>query len=149
MFFCVDVNLNDRTERGQYPCSYLDRKRTYYMARKTTFSCGNTEGNPGRLRNQTPAKHPIRSSFPAFLAILGFYISCCIIRQLIQNYSKINEKEEQQTKVSDDRFRYGLLKRLNNLRKANFRCDTRCYVTATCYLLPAITSKLCFAASLK
>ena len=78
-----------------------------------------------------------------------FRISCCIIRQLIQNYSKINEKEEQQTKVSDDRFRYGLLKRLNNLRKANFRCDTRCYVTATCYLLPAITSKLCFAASLK
>ena len=78
-----------------------------------------------------------------------FRISCCIIRQLIQNYSKINEKEEQQTKVSDDRFRYGLLKRLNNLRKANFRCDTRCYVTATCYLLPAITCKLCFAASLK
>ena len=75
MFFCVDVNLNDRTERGQYPCSYLDRKRTYYMARKTTFSCGNTEGNPGKLRHQTPAKHPIRSSFPAFLAILGFFIS--------------------------------------------------------------------------
>ena len=42
------------------------------MARKTTFSCGNTEGNPGKLRHQTPAKHPIRSSFPAFLAILGF-----------------------------------------------------------------------------
>ena len=75
MFFCVDVNLNDRTERGQYPCSYLDRKRTYYMARKTTFSCGNTEGNPGKLRHQTPAKHPIRSSFPAFLAILGFFVS--------------------------------------------------------------------------
>ena len=56
----------------------------------------------------------------------------------------MTEKQEQQTKVSDDRFRYGLLKRLNNLRKANFRCDTRCYVTATCYLLPAITSKLLF-----
>ena len=139
--FCVDVNLNDRTERGQYPCSHLDRKRTYYMARKTTFSCGNTEGNPGKLRNQTPSRLSLR--------FLVFHISCCIIPQLIQNYSKVNENGEQQTKVSDDRFRYGLLKRLNNLRKANFRCDTRCYVTATCYLLPAITSKLCFAASLK
>ena len=151
-FFCVDVNLNNRTERGQYPCSHRDRKRTYYMARKTTFSCGNTEwqrGIPGSCEIKLPPNTPFVPPSRLSLRFLVFHISCCIIRQLIQNYSKMNENGEQQTKVSDGRFRYGLLKRLNSLRKANFRCDTRCYVTATCYLLPAITSKLCFAASLK
>ena len=149
MFFCVDVNLNDRTERGQYPCSYLDRKRTYYMARKTTFSCGTQREIPGSCDIKLPPNTPFVPPSRLSLRFLVFHISCCIIRQLIQNYSNMNENGEQQTKVSDGRFRYGLLKRLNSLRKANFRCDTRCYVTATCYLLPAITSKLCFAASLK
>ena len=149
MFFCVDVNLNDRTERGQYPCSYLDGKRTYYMARKTTFSCGTQREIPGSCDIKLPPNTPFVPPSRLSLRFLVFSYLLLHHPATVQNYSKMNEKEEQQTKVSDDRFRYGLLKRLNNLRKANFRCDTRCYVTATCYLLPAITSKLCFAASLK
>ena len=132
MFFCVDVNLNDRTERGQYPCSHLDRKRTYYTARKTTFSCGNT-GKSREAAKSNSRQTPHSFLLPGFPCDSWFSYLLLHHPATDQNYSKMNENGEQQTKVSDDRFRYGLLKRLNNLRKANFRCDTRCYVTATCY----------------
>ena len=36
----------------------------------------------------------------------------------------MNENEEPQTQVTDEKFKDGILHRLNELRKANIRCDT-------------------------
>ena len=36
----------------------------------------------------------------------------------------MNENEEPQTQVIDEKFKDGILHRLNELRKANIRCDT-------------------------
>ena len=36
----------------------------------------------------------------------------------------MNDQGEAQTKVTDEEFKDGLLQSLNELRKANFRCDT-------------------------
>ena len=140
--------MTGQNEANIHAAILIEKGLAIWLERQL-FLVGTQREIPGSCDIKLPPNTPFVPPSRLSLRFLVFHISCCTIRQLIQNYSKMNEKEEQQTKVSDDRFRYGLLKRLNNLRKANFRCDTRCYVTATCYLLPAITSKLCFAASLK
>ena len=151
MFFAsTSIKMTGQNEANIHAAILIEKGLTIWLERQL-FLVGTQREIPGsceiKLPPNTAFVPPSRLSLR--LRFLVFHISCCIIRQLIQNYSKMNENGEPQTKVSDDRFRYGLFKRLNNLRKANFRCDTRCYVTATYYLLPAITSKLCFAASLK
>ena len=135
--------MTGQSEANIHAAILIEKGLTIWLERQL-FLVGTQREIPGSCDIKLPPNTPFVPPSRLSLRFLVFHISCCIIRQLIQNYSKMTEKQEQQTKVSDDRFRYGLLKRLNNLRKANFRCDTRCYVTATCYLLPAITSKLLF-----